>query len=88
MIDKMRARVFFETIVAPDRPTLRELETEYILYVLDRHNGYKPDAAKELGIALKTLYNKINEIEAACEPTRCRNRPCESFVTKGSWRQI
>lgn len=41
--------------------TLREVEMEHILNVLDRHQGDKPKAASELGIALKTLYNKLNQ---------------------------
>ena len=48
--------------VAPavDRPvSLRELETQAILAALDRHQGNKPRAAEELGISLKTLYNKL-----------------------------
>jgi transcriptional regulator with PAS, ATPase and Fis domain len=31
-----------------------------IYQVLDKHQGDKPRAAQELGIALKTLYNKLN----------------------------
>jgi len=41
--------------------TLREIETEVILSVLEKYNGDKPKAAAELGIALKTLYNKLNQ---------------------------
>ena len=41
--------------------TLREIEMDYIYFVLNRHNGDKPQAAAELGIALKTLYNKLNQ---------------------------
>ncbi len=44
--------------------TLREIEMEVIYQVLDKHNGDKPKAAKELGIALKTLYNKLNQDQA------------------------
>jgi DNA-binding NtrC family response regulator len=43
--------------------TLRDIEYEHILRVLQKHNGHKPSAAAELGIALKTLYNKIHQIE-------------------------
>ena len=41
--------------------TLRELEMEAIHDALDRHAGNKPKAAEELGISLKTLYNKLNQ---------------------------
>lgn len=41
--------------------TLRELEMMAIDQALERHNGNKPAAAEELGISLKTLYNKINQ---------------------------
>jgi len=44
--------------------TLREIEMEYIYHVLDRHDGDKPQAATELAIALKTLYNKLNQDQA------------------------
>lgn len=44
--------------------TLREIEMEVIYDVLDRHQGDKPKAAAELGIALKTLYNKLNQDQA------------------------
>ncbi|MCC6417483.1 MAG: sigma-54-dependent Fis family transcriptional regulator [Gemmataceae bacterium] len=40
--------------------TLREIEMEHILRVLEKHKGNKPAAAAELGIVLKTLYNKLN----------------------------
>lgn len=45
--------------------TLRELEMEVIHRVLEKHHGDKPKAAKELGIALKTLYNKLNQNQSA-----------------------
>ena len=41
--------------------TLRELELEAIHEALDRNAGAKPKAAAELGISLKTLYNKLNQ---------------------------
>jgi DNA-binding NtrC family response regulator len=51
--------------LATDQPlTLREMEDQMILQVLDRHDGDKPSAAKELGIALKTLYNRLSQMES------------------------
>jgi two-component system NtrC family response regulator len=41
--------------------TLRDLEMQAIYDALERHNGNKPEAAEELGISLKTLYNKLNQ---------------------------
>ncbi|MFN0195152.1 MAG: sigma-54-dependent transcriptional regulator [Planctomycetaceae bacterium] len=43
--------------------TLREIEMEVIYQVLAKHNGDKPKTANELGIALKTLYNKLNQYQ-------------------------
>ena len=42
--------------------TLREMEEFMILRVLDKYQGDKPKAAKELGIALKTLYNRLSQL--------------------------
>jgi DNA-binding NtrC family response regulator len=39
------------------------MEDQMILHVLDRHSGDKPAAARELGIALKTLYNRLSQLE-------------------------
>ena len=36
---------------------------EHILRVLEKHNNNKPLAAAELGISLKTLYNKLNALK-------------------------
>lgn len=44
--------------------TLREIEMEVIHNVLEKNDGDKPATAKELGIALKTLYNKLNQYQA------------------------
>jgi DNA-binding NtrC family response regulator len=43
--------------------TLREIEMEHVLRVLEKHGGNKPPAAHELGISLKTLYNKLNQLQ-------------------------
>ena len=45
----------------PGPVTLRELEMQAIYDALERHEGNKPRASEELGISLKTLYNKINQ---------------------------
>jgi len=41
--------------------TLREIEMQAIHQTLQRLGGNKPKAAEELGISLKTLYNKLNQ---------------------------
>lgn len=61
-------------ISADDRPflvtnfarpmTLREIEQEVIEQTLAKNGGDKPRTAEELGIALKTLYNKLNQYAA------------------------
>jgi DNA-binding NtrC family response regulator len=45
----------------PGAMTLRELEMEAIHDALERNAGNKPKAADQLGISLKTLYNKLNQ---------------------------
>lgn len=53
-----------ESAAAPPPPspprTLREVEMEHIFRVLEKHKGNKSAAAAELGIVLKTLYNKLH----------------------------
>ena len=44
--------------------SLRDLEIRAIHAALERHRGNKPKAAEELGISLKTLYNKLNQAAA------------------------
>ena len=41
--------------------TLRDIEIQAIQDALNRHDGSKPKAADELGVSLKTLYNKLNQ---------------------------
>lgn len=51
-----------------ERPkTLREIEMEVIMQTLERNSGDKPRTALELGIALKTLYNKLNQSQHHAE---------------------
>ena len=41
--------------------SLRDLEMQAIDQALERNGGNKPKTAEELGISLKTLYNKLNQ---------------------------
>ena len=42
--------------------SLRELELVAIQEALDRHQGNKVKVAEELGVSLKTLYNKLHQM--------------------------
>lgn len=42
---------------------LREIEKNHILNVLNKYKGDKKEAAKMLGIGLKTLYRKLNDLK-------------------------
>jgi two-component system NtrC family response regulator len=44
--------------------SLREIELQAIYDALERNDGNKPKAAEELGVSLKTLYNKLNQATA------------------------
>lgn len=44
--------------------TLHDLEIQHIQRVLELNQGNKPETARVLGISLKTLYNKLNAIDA------------------------
>ena len=51
-----------ESRPSSDRPkSLREIEMDAIFEALERNGGDKPKTALELGIALKTLYNRLNQ---------------------------
>jgi len=59
-------RRFDQRRLAPSRLvtaglTLRQIEAHAIQAALERHQGSKQAAAEELGVSLKTLYNKINQ---------------------------
>ena len=43
---------------------IRDMERRMIVLALNRFDGDKPTVAKILGIALKTLYNKLNQAAA------------------------
>ncbi len=44
--------------------TLRQIEYAAIDAALERHHGNKGAAVEELGISIKTLYNRLNELES------------------------
>ncbi|WP_145064160.1 sigma-54-dependent transcriptional regulator [Adhaeretor mobilis] len=46
---------------SPGAISLRELEMQAIHEALERNDGSKPKAAEQLGVSLKTLYNKLNQ---------------------------
>jgi two-component system NtrC family response regulator len=58
----------------PESTTLRDLEMRAIAAAMNRHGGNKVKASEELGITLKTLYNKLNhsecEISSSSLPTK------------------
>jgi two-component system NtrC family response regulator len=43
------------------RASLRALEVQAIQQAIDRNGGNKTKAAEELGVSLKTLYNKLTQ---------------------------
>jgi transcriptional regulator with PAS, ATPase and Fis domain len=51
-------------ILATNPTTIQAMERGLILAALERNAGDKPKAASELGIALKTLYNKLNQYQS------------------------
>lgn len=49
-----------QTINQPEILSLRDMEQRMIEAALERHHGNKTAAAQELGVSIKTLYNKLN----------------------------
>ena len=49
----------------PKPVSLREMEMQAIVESLERNHGNKPRTAEELGISLKTLYNKLHQLADA-----------------------
>lgn len=49
-------------------PTLADLERQYLNLVLSKTQGNKPQAAKILGVSVKTVYNKLDEYKAQDAP--------------------
>ncbi len=61
--NRFSSEVHQSTIRLPAGRSLRAIEMQAIHEALDRHHGNKPKAADELGISLKTLYNKLNQAQ-------------------------
>lgn len=63
-VDKARDAIPNGDVWSPTVPkSLRDIEMDVIYRVLEKHHGDKPKTANELGIALKTLYNKLNQYD-------------------------
>jgi len=56
-----------KAVTGSSSQTLREIEMQVIYQTLERLSGNKPKAAEELGISLKTLYNKLNQSQGPLE---------------------
>tara|TARA_B100000508_G_scaffold141093_1_gene146557 strand:- start:65293 stop:66555 length:1263 start_codon:yes stop_codon:yes gene_type:complete len=52
---------YHEHVEVEESLSLEEREKEFIKKALEKHNGKRKDAAKELGISERTLYRKIKE---------------------------
>ena len=63
---KREARVLS---IASNPLSLKEMESLAVQEAIQRHQGNKPAAAEELGISLKTLYNKLNQSDLANKAT-------------------
>lgn len=50
-----------DVVVEEESLSLEENEKEFIKRALEKHNGKRKDAAKDLGISERTLYRKIKE---------------------------
>lgn len=48
------------TLDVTDMPTIEQLEQRYISLALQKAGGNKVQAAKILGVSVKTIYNKLN----------------------------
>jgi DNA-binding NtrC family response regulator len=53
------------TVKSQDLVSLAEMERMHIMNVLNHTNGNKSEAAKILGITIKSVYNKLHEYESA-----------------------
>lgn len=63
IIDHNRKDDYAKSDVVDESLSLADMEKEYILKALKKHNGRRKDAAADLGISERTLYRKIKEYE-------------------------
>jgi DNA-binding NtrC family response regulator len=56
-----------EPVLNTDFLTLKEMEKAHIFSALELSGGNKTQAAKLLGVSLKTIYNKLNEYNKVVE---------------------
>lgn len=45
-------------------PTLADVERQYLAIVMSKTSNNKAEAAKILGVSIKTIYNKLDEYKA------------------------
>ncbi len=57
---KMKAH-YQQAEIVEESLSLEEMEKEFIIKALDKHNGRRKDAAADLGISERTLYRKIKQ---------------------------
>ena len=62
--ERFQAAPARQTLKIAGGQSLQEIELQAIHNAVERNNGSKPKAAEELGISLKTLYNKLNADQA------------------------
>jgi DNA-binding NtrC family response regulator len=58
-VDRNSAGIVFPENIVP----LQEVEREYILHALRKANGNRTHTAQMLGISIRTLRNKLNELK-------------------------
>ena len=61
MPSQMESSQRISTVSMTAGQSLRDIEMQAIHTALDQHQGNKTAAASQLGISLKTLYNKLNQ---------------------------
>ena len=59
--EKLTNQTLVKSNIAASGMTLREIEMEAIHAALEQTGGNKTAAAQQLGVSLKTLYNKLNQ---------------------------